>query len=149
MKPKYQRLTFIVASIISIAFGLYLILSQFNQNIVFFYTPSELPKESVRNKVVRIGGLVKNGSILKNIHNTTKHQFILTDNEKEIVVEYEGMLPNLFRENQGIVAKGKWSEKESKFIATELLAKHDEKYMPKEIADKLKEKGYYQAGNKR
>ncbi len=132
MKAKYRRFRIILLFISMIASGVFLILKNFNDNIVFFYSPSELIDKQPSKKIIRIGGMVKPGSIIKTLHT----EFIITDMEKEIKIKFNGPLPNLFRENQGIVAKGKLEG--DVFWAQELLAKHDENYMPKEIIKTLK-----------
>lgn len=137
MKAKYKRLQLILIAIICAGFGLWLILKNFNENIVFFYSPTELKVKSVNNQLIRVGGLVSVNSIIK-IEDGLTTQFIITDNKNDLVVRFKGVLPNLFRENQGIVAKGKLVD--DIFIANELLAKHDENYMPKEVTKAL-EKG--------
>ena len=136
MKTKYKRLKFIILTIIFISLGLWLILKNFNENIVFFFTPTELREKQIINKVVRVGGLVVSNSINKR-DLTTK--FIITDNQTNLTIQFKGLLPNLFREGQGVVAKGKLFD--NVFIADELLAKHDENYMPKEVAKALKQAG--------
>ena len=136
MKPKYKRLKFILISIIFASLGLWLILKNFNENIVFFFSPTELQNKPVINQVIRVGGLVTKNSIIKTKDNLTT-EFIITDKQTNLTIEFKGILPNLFRENQGIVAKGKLIG--NKFIATELLAKHDENYMPAEVAKALKQ----------
>jgi cytochrome c-type biogenesis protein CcmE len=135
MKPKYKRLKLIFIMIICTSLGLWLILSNFNDNIVFFFSPTEL-KSHPTNQIIRVGGLVESNSIKKH-HNLV--EFKITDQQNDLIIHYEGILPNLFREGQGIVAKGRL--KEDIFIADELLAKHDENYMPKEVAKALKESG--------
>ena len=135
MKPKYKRLKYISISIASIIMGLWLILSNFNENIVFFFSPTELRNKKIINQVVRVGGLVRSGSISRLDGSVT--EFIITDNQEELKIRFAGILPNLFRDNQGIVAKGKLEG--DVFIANELLAKHDENYMPKEVAKSLKQ----------
>lgn len=135
MKPKYKRLKSILISIASVAIGLWLILSSFNENIIFFFSPTELKNKQIINQIVRVGGLVSNGSIIRLDGSVT--EFIITDNQEELKIRFTGILPNLFRDNQGVVAKGKLEG--DIFIASELLAKHDENYMPKEIANSLKQ----------
>lgn len=132
MKQKYKRLTLITISILIASFGLWLILDNFNQNITFFYTPAQLDQKNITNKIIRVGGLVKSNSIAK-LNNGLTTEFIITDAREDLIIRYTGILPNLFRENQGIVAKGKLVD--NIFIAEELLAKHDENYMPKEITN--------------
>ncbi len=109
--------------------GVYIILSSLNDNIVFFYPPSEISKIKENTKV-RVGGIVKNGSITKETDN--KIRFIITDYSEELEIIYQGILPALFREGQGIVAEGTLQPARS-FLAIKLLAKHDENYMPPQI----------------
>ena len=140
MSPKAKRLSIIalIAGLISIA--VMLVLGALSDNIVFFYTPSEIMKTSIKEgKAVRLGGLVKDGSLtvqgLQSI-------FTVTDGEADISVRYNNALPSLFREGQGVIAEGAIAN--GTFVATTVLAKHDENYMPKEVADKLKDKGVWQ-----
>ena len=109
--------------------GVYIILSSLNDNIVFFYPPSEISKIKENTKV-RVGGIVKNGSITRETDN--KIRFIITDYSEELEIIYQGILPALFREGQGIVAEGTLQPARS-FLAKKLLAKHDENYMPPQI----------------
>ena len=109
--------------------GVYIILSNLNDNIVFFYPPSEISKIKENTKV-RVGGIVKNGSIIRETDN--KIRFIITDYSEELEIIYQGILPALFREGQGIVAEGTLHHARS-FLAIKLLAKHDENYMPPQI----------------
>ena len=134
MKQKYKRLKLVLIAMIFVVIGLWLILDNFNQNIVFFFTPTELQQKYTPGKIVRVGGLVQENSIIKmNAGLTT--EFIITDTQTDLTISFTGLLPNLFREKQGIVAKGKLVN--NIFIAEELLAKHDENYMPKEITNSL------------
>lgn len=139
MKPKYKRLSLILFSLVVASLGLWLILDNLNQNIVFFLTPTEL-KEQYDNKVIRVGGMVKENSIIK-LDDGLTTRFTITDMKTDLVIQYTGLLPSLFREKQGVVAKGILN-KNNIFIAEELLAKHDENYMPKEIAQ-----GYMKAAS--
>lgn len=134
MKPKYKRLKSILLWLVCLSFGLWLILRNFNDNIVFFYSPTQLKERPITGQLIRVGGLVNKGSIIKDGFYTT--EFSITDNQTNLKVHFKGMLPNLFRDDQGIVAKGKLQG--DVFIAEELLAKHDENYMPKEVANSLK-----------
>ena len=119
-------------------FAAFFIMNNFRDNLVFFYTPTDLAtKEIKQGKIIRVGGLVVEGSIVKK---DNLIEFILTDINSETRVKFNGILPSLFREGQGIVAQGTLST-DNTFIATNMLAKHDEKYMPAEIADALKESG--------
>lgn len=132
-KARFKRLYSTVFFIASITIGLWLILKNFNENIAFFYSPSELLYKKPIEKRLRVGGLVLEGSIIKIDSLTT--EFSLTDNAAIIKVQYKGLLPNLFREKQGVVARGRLVN--GVFVADELLAKHDENYMPKEIKSSL------------
>ncbi|MFN7038607.1 MAG: cytochrome c maturation protein CcmE [Alphaproteobacteria bacterium] len=137
MQPKYKRIIIIIIGLLSIVLGIFIILKNFKDNIVFFYTPAEIPQDT-HDKIIRVGGIVEEKTI--KILEDLKTEFKITDLSKSIKVIYSGFLPSLFREGQGVVAKGKMNG-ENIFIATEILAKHDEKYMPKEVADKLKKDG--------
>ena len=110
--------------------GIFIILSSLNNNIVFFYPPSEITKIQPNSNKSRVGGLVKEGSIIR-ISNK-KILFTITDHVAELQIEYQGILPALFREKQGIIAEGKLKS-EQLFIASKLLAKHDENYRPPEL----------------
>ena len=116
--------------------GAILIFKVFNDNIVFYFTPSELLQKNKSNikTPFRIGGLVKENSLKQNDDNI---EFVITDLNSEIKVQYKGLLPALFKEEQGTVALGVLNES-GIFIASNILAKHDENYMPKEVADSLK-----------
>jgi cytochrome c-type biogenesis protein CcmE len=124
--------------IVVVSIGVALILKAFNDNIVYFYAPNELDERIISSSgKLRIGGLVKEGSVFfdeRNMHLT----FVITDNLAEVKVTYHGIPPNLFAENQGTVVLGKFAG--DKFIAQELLAKHDENYMPKEVYEQLRNK---------
>ena len=126
-------LTFLLALAIAVVYG---VLKSLEENVVYFFSPTELyNKEDISfNKKIRVGGLVKDGSI---INNKTSINFIVTDLNKEIIVSYKGSLPNLFSEGKGVVAEGKLKDKKY-FIADKILAKHDENYMPPEVSKILK-----------
>ena len=135
LKKKSKLIYFTILACCVIA-GLALILTNFRDNIVFFYSPTEITTLSNHNlSNIRIGGMVKDGSIKKD-GNFIK--FVVTDFKNEIIVKYQGALPNLFREGQGVVARGAFQN--NVFAAEEILAKHDEKYMPKEVAYAIKSK---------
>lgn len=144
MKPKHQRLLFISVSVLFLCMAAVLTLRAFRDNIVFFYSPSELAQHAIHpGQRLRIGGLVEEGSIIHESDNRIR--FVITDKNKTVEVRYEGMLPSLFRAGQGVVAEG-YLEKPGRFTALTILAKHDEKYMPKEVADALKRSGRWQEG---
>lgn len=135
MKSKNKRLIFI-ASIFSISLlTVFFIIDNFRSNIVFFYSPSEIMPEKNHGKTIRVGGLVKEKSLIK-ISNL-EIEFVVTDLKNDLKINYRGITPNLFREGQGVIAKGIFNVKENKFIAKELLVKHDEKYMPPEVKKSL------------
>jgi cytochrome c-type biogenesis protein CcmE len=140
MNPKYRRLFIIILIVFTIALATQLVLIALRDNIIYFFTPNELKikygdNENIKRKI-RVGGLVLENSVVKN---NDIVNFTITDNKNEILVVFNGQLPDLFREGQGIVAEGKF--KDNKLIATQVLAKHDENYMPPEVADALKKNG--------
>jgi cytochrome c-type biogenesis protein CcmE len=128
-KRTRTRLILVLIGTLSISTGLYFILTALSDNIVFYYPPSKIPQDKY-SKLIRIGGLVKEKSIKKINLRTT--EFILTDNKNEIIVSFSGTLPNLFRETQGIIAKGIFNG--VIFKAESLLTRHDETYKPKKPA---------------
>ena len=143
MTIRFQRLIIIIISLILITGALILILNNYKNNIIFFFTPSELVKSKIElNTKIRIGGFVKEGSVKKISNKSNYTSFIVTDNEKDILVEYEGILPDLFRENQGIVAEGIFISS-NKIKAKKVFAKHDENYMPASIKKQLKDSNYW------
>ena len=141
MKAKRkQRLIFVVILICGFGAATGLALFAFQQNILYFYSPSQLATaEIVPGQVFRLGGLVVDGSVQRQSDGLTT-LFELTDTADSVPVTYTGLLPDLFREGQGIVARGKINE-QGVFVAQEVLAKHDENYMPPEVAEALKEAG--------
>ena len=141
MKPKSQRLIILFFFLTLLGLSTFLVLKSLEDNIVYFYSPTDINEKILSNefdlsKRIRIGGLVKENSILKE---GKKISFKIHDGIDEILVTYNGILPDLFREEQGIVALGKIENKN--FSAIEILAKHDENYMPKEVSDMLKKNG--------
>ncbi|MDH3740165.1 MAG: cytochrome c maturation protein CcmE [Hyphomicrobiales bacterium] len=147
MTRKQQRSAFIVSGLVILGLAAALVLTALKDTIVFFYTPSEVVEKKVEPGVrFRLGGLVKDGSIEKLAG--AKVRFTVTDTDKTLVVDYDGTLPDLFREGQGVVTEGKLLPS-GVFEADTVLAKHDENYMPKEVADALKEKGVWQEGDKK
>ena len=130
-KKVKSRIFFLVFSVISAAIIIFAILKSLEENVVYFFSPTEIYNKTniTFNKKIRIGGLVKINSIRKN---ETSINFIITDLKKEIVVSYKGLLPNLFSEGKGVVAEGKLKDKKY-FVADKILAKHDENYMPPEV----------------
>ena len=141
MTPRQKRMTFVVTLIAGVAIAIGLALQAFNENLLYFFSPSQVKAgEAPKDHSFRIGGLVVDGSVIRD-PNSLKINFDLTDSAETVTVQYEGILPDLFREGQGIVATGKLAN--GTFIADQVLAKHDENYMPPEVADSLKEAGMW------
>ena len=140
---KKRRLYFLILGLLGLGVGTALALTAFQDNIVFFRSPTDVAEGKVAaEQRFRVGGLVENGSVVKNGENVS---FVVTDMAAAIKVEYTGLLPDLFREGQGIVAEGRMGPN-GVFMASEVLAKHDENYMPREVADALKKSGRWQEG---
>lgn len=135
-----QRLIFVLVLIVGFGAAIGLALFAFQKNLLYFYSPSQISaSEIATDQMFRLGGLVVEGSVQRQSDGVTT-LFDLTDTAGSITVSYTGLLPDLFREGQGIVAQGK-IDSQGIFIAQEVLAKHDENYMPPEVADALKEAG--------
>jgi cytochrome c-type biogenesis protein CcmE len=129
MKPRHKRAAIIAGGLAALSIAAYLVLNAFESNLVFFFTPTQVANgEAPKNRTFRIGGMVKEGSVVRD--NLTV-RFVVTDTSKEMEVHYTGILPDLFREGKGVVAQGKIGD-DQLFTATEVLAKHDENYMPPE-----------------
>ena len=129
-----KRLALIVLMVAGVAVGVGFALQALNQNIMFFFTPSEVVAgKAPKNKLFRVGGMVVDGSVSRPGDGLTV-KFDLTDNQRSVTVQYAGILPDLFREGQGIIANGQLDD-QGNFVAQEVLAKHDETYMPPELAD--------------
>ena len=141
MSLRFQRLLLIFFSLIFFAASIFLILFNSKKNLIFFYTPSELLNSKTQiNDTIRIGGIVKKDS-LKNIEDN-KYLFIIQDNNNYVRVSYTGILPDLFREEQGVVVQGKLI-KIDKIKADRVFAKHDENYMPTSIKKQLEKNKYW------
>ena len=140
MHPKRKQRLYVVLSILfGTAMAAFLVFKGLSENINLFYSPSDLKKEKISvDNQIRVGGMVKKDSINKE-SNSLRITFVITDFEEDLLITYEGILPDLFSEEAGIVAKGKINE-QGIFIANEVLAKHDENYMPPEVAKTLKDK---------
>ena len=135
MSLRFQRLILILLTLIILGAAILLIMFNTKQNIVFFYTPSELLEDNIDpNKKLRIGGYVKKLSFVEKSLN--KYEFKITDNANDLLIFYEGMLPDLFREEQGIVIEG-FIDKNKNIVASKVYAKHDENYMPASIKKEL------------
>ena len=141
MKPaRKKRLVLIVLMVAGIATGIGFALKSLDENIMFFFTPTEVAAgKAPQGRLFRMGGMVVNGSVRRPGEGLTVH-FDLTDNESKVTVMYTGILPDLFREGQGIIANGRL-DKDGAFVAQEVLAKHDENYMPPEVAEAMKKSG--------
>lgn len=139
MKPWQKRLIIVIIMMICVSAGIAIILKTFNDNIVFFYSPTDLIEKSIKpgNKLIRVGGLVKNNTLIGN--NSGSIEFVITDNKNDLKISYHGILPNLFKEGQASIALGRLQDNNS-FIAEEILAKHDENYIPKEVVSSLNKK---------
>ena len=138
MKPRHKRLALIGGIVASVAVAAGLVLNAFQSNLVFFFSPSQVvAKEAPTARTFRLGGLVKEGSVKRN---GTEVVFAVTDTAQTIQVKYTGILPDLFKEGKGVVAQGQLGG-DGVFAAREVLAKHDENYMPPEAAEALKRAG--------
>jgi len=145
MTRKGRRLTLIAIAVAVLGVAVGLVAIGFRDTIVFFYGPSELAEKNVAPGTrLRIGGLVKEGSVVRGDGKSVT--FIITDTNREVSVAYTGQLPDLFREGQGVVAEGVLSAA-MQFRADSVLAKHDEKYIPREVADSLKKQGVWNEGS--
>jgi len=129
MKPRHKRAATIAGGLAAISLAALLAFNAFQSNLVFFFSPSQVAAgEAPKNRTFRVGGMVKVGSIVRKDLTVS---FIVTDTAQEMPVNYTGILPDLFREGKGVVAQGKLNN-EGQFTAAEVLAKHDENYMPPE-----------------
>jgi len=133
MKPRNKRFAILGGVVVVVGVVVALVLNAFQSNLGFFYTPTQVAeKEAPSGRTFRVGGLVQVGSLKVD---GTKIQFVITDSAKTVPVRFEGILPDLFKEGKGVVAQGQL--KDGVFVAREVLAKHDENYMPPEAADAL------------
>ncbi len=134
-----QRLYVVLSILFGTVIALFLVFKGLSENINLFYSPSDFKKAQIdRGTQIRVGGMVKKDSI-KKLKNSLQISFVITDFQNELEINYQGILPDLFSEEAGIVARGEVNER-GVFIATEVLAKHDENYMPPEVAKALKDK---------
>jgi len=137
---KQRRLYFVLLGMLALAAATALVLTAVGDGMVYFYTPGDLQTKHVGpDRRVRLGGLVETGSVVKDGQHVS---FTISDGVATVPVTYTGVLPDLFREGQGVVAEGRL-DGQGHFVASEVLAKHDEKYMPKEVADALKMSGHW------
>lgn len=141
MTRKQQRFTFIIVGLVLFALAVGLILTAMQDGISFFKTPTQILTEKLdKTRRLRIGGLVVVDSVSRKDEVLS---FVVTDNQSELKVRYKGVVPDLFKEGQGVVLEG-YLDDNKMFLADSLLAKHDENYMPKEVADSLKAQGHWQ-----
>ena len=135
MKPRHKKLAIAGGLVLAVGAVAALVLNAFESNLVFFYTPSQVAaQEAPKGRTFRIGGMVEKGSVKRD---GTVVQFLVTDSAKTISVRYTGILPDLFKEGKGVVAQGQLQD--GVFVAREVLAKHDENYMPPEAAEAMKQ----------
>ncbi|MBL8423808.1 MAG: cytochrome c maturation protein CcmE [Candidatus Accumulibacter phosphatis] len=147
MKPRHKRLALIAGGLAILGIVATLVLNAFQSNLVFFFSPTQVAAgEAPRGKNFRIGGMVKEGSLQREADGVTL-RFIVTDTDKDMTVAYKGILPDLFREGKGVVAQGRLGE-DGVFAASEVLAKHDENYMPPEAAKAVGDAHQRAAANK-
>ena len=136
MKPRHKRLAMVAGGVVALAVAVGLVLNAFQSNLVFFFSPSQVAaKEAPVDRTFRLGGMVETGS-LKRLPDGLTVQFVVTDTAQKIPVQYTGILPDLFKEGKGVVAQGKL-DGSGLFKASEVLAKHDENYMPPEAAEAI------------
>jgi cytochrome c-type biogenesis protein CcmE len=142
MTRKKKRLAVIGVGLVILGLAAALVLVAFRDTIVFFYSPTEIAEKGLGPGArIRLGGLVEKGSVVRGEGTTVR--FSVTDTAKSIPVSFTGVLPDLFREGQGVVVEGMLNE-QGQFVADSVLAKHDETYMPREVADALKKQGVWQ-----
>jgi cytochrome c-type biogenesis protein CcmE len=135
MKARHKRFGFLVVGLVGLGLASWLVLNALDNNLSYFFSPTEVAENKApSDHVFRLGGLVESGSLQRGQELTVR--FIVTDNAHRVNVEYTGILPDLFQEGQGVIAQGRLSG-DGVFVADEVLAKHDENYMPPEVADAL------------
>ncbi|TAN55290.1 MAG: cytochrome c maturation protein CcmE [Magnetospirillum sp.] len=145
MTRKQRRLYFVLLGMLALGAAVALVLTAISDSLVYFYSPTDIVSQRIpEGRRMRVGGLVEEGSVKKDGKMVA---FKVTDITNTVPVAYAGILPDLFREGQGVVVEGR-IEKDGLFHASEVLAKHDEKYMPKEVADALKKSGQWNDGKK-
>jgi cytochrome c-type biogenesis protein CcmE len=141
VKPKHKRLVFVGLGLSILAVAVLLVLNALEDSIVFFHSPTDVAEKRVSmDRRLRVGGLVEQGSVQRGAGSDVR--FRVTDLANTVAVSYSGILPDLFREGQGVVVEGRI--RDGVFVADQVLAKHDEKYMPPEVAESLKKSGQWQ-----
>lgn len=144
MRPKRRRLLFVVFGLSALGAATLLVLLAFEDSVLFYYNPSDVAQRQVEpGQRIRLGGLVEEGSVIRTGETVS---FVVTDLAETIPVSFTGILPDLFREGQGVVTEGTFNA-DGRFQAAEVLAKHDETYLPKEVADGLKKSGVWKEGD--
>ena len=147
MKTRHKRIALIIGGLAVLGLVVALVLNAFQSNLVFFFSPTQVAAgEAPKGKSFRIGGLVKEGTIKREADGVTL-RFVMTDTERDMIVAYKGILPDLFKEGKGAVAQGKLGE-DGVFVASEVLAKHDENYMPPEAVKAVGDAQQRAAANK-
>ena len=142
MSIRFQRLIIILLSLLFLSSAIILILVNSKNNLIFFFTPTELIESSAEiSSQIRVGGIIKNNSLKKNKENNI-YYFIVTDHQNDIEIEFDGILPDLFKEKNGAVIEGLLVSKK-KIIASKVFAKHDENYMPSSIKKQLEQSDYW------
>lgn len=140
MTPRRRRMLLVGLILLGVSGAVALALTAFQENILYYYTPSDVSAgKAPQDRLFRVGGMVMAGSFQRP-PGSLEARFVLTDYDKDITVSYTGVLPDLFREGQGIIARGRLGE-DGIFVAEEVLAKHDENYMPPHVADTLRKQG--------
>ena len=144
MPRKKRRLYAVIAGMTVLGIAAALVLTAFEDNLVFFFSPTEMQtKQLAPGQVIRVGGLVEEESVVR-LEDGLTVSFVLTDTANTLPVRFTGVLPDLFREGQGVIAEGSMGA-DGVFVARDILAKHDETYMPREVADAIKDAGHWQA----
>jgi cytochrome c-type biogenesis protein CcmE len=148
VKARQKRIALIAGGLAVLGIAAALVLNALNSNIAFYVSPTDVAAgKAPQGKAFRIGGVVKEGSVRREADGVTV-AFIVTDTEKDLLVNYKGILPDLFQEGKGVVAQGRLQDGDSRFIASEVLAKHDENYMPPEAAQAVSDAHARAAANK-
>ena len=145
MTPRQRRIALVLGILAGVSVAGLLALSAFRENVMFFFDPSQVAAgEAPIDKRFRLGGMVRPGTVEREA-GSLDMSFVVTDFQRDVKVVYTGVVPDLFRENQGVVAHGRLGS-DGIFVADEILAKHDENYMPPEVADALKKSGHWKMG---
>ena len=146
MTRKKRRLYTLIAAMVLLGAATALVIGAFRDNLVFFFSPTEVAEKGIEaGQRIRMGGLVEEDSVIRDADGLTVH-FRVTDLSHTIMVTYRGILPSLFREGQGVIVQGRLDQP-THFIADEVMAKHDENYMPPEVAEALKKSGQWKGDN--